>query len=302
MKKENIILVFFNELLRIQDVLRWTAISFIGFILGITIFSIWSLAAFLIATFGLLSFTFLINNFFDIDTDRNNPRRKGTNALAKGSISKKTAECFLLFFVGITIVISYFSNREVLLFSFILLLWMTIYSAPPLRLKGKPGIDVVWHFFGFVFLIIWGFLFSGSFEQINTYWFVALSLGIFGMVGQLWNHIVDYPFDKEEGTTSFVVKIGLPKAYTSIKIMIGIHLLFLLPLLWFFTFKYLLTSIIFIVGILIGFILLRPKKQGFPTRHSYEFYLTTAVGGSVYLTCLLYHLLVLLQVPLYQFL
>ncbi|HEY0087768.1 MAG TPA: hypothetical protein VGB37_02930, partial [Candidatus Lokiarchaeia archaeon] len=55
-KKKNIISVFFTEFIRIRDVIAWTLISFVGFILGI--------ASLNLSSYIIPFFIFLILFFF----------------------------------------------------------------------------------------------------------------------------------------------------------------------------------------------------------------------------------------------
>jgi 4-hydroxybenzoate polyprenyltransferase len=123
---------------------------------------------------------------------------------------------------------------------------------------------------------------------------MAISIGIFSCIGQLWNHIVDYSFDKDAEIMTFAVKLGLDKTKKILILLIVLHLIFLIPLILFFTIKYLITIIILIVCMIIGIIILKPKKGGFPSKQSFEFYFATVVGGSVYFSCIIYQILILL--------
>jgi len=302
---KNTVLLFLNEFIRISDSFKWTAISFLGFLLGITQLSINTYIVpffiFAISTFCITAFTFAINNFYDIESDTKNPRRKDINAIASGNISRKIAIFYLLLFALIPILISIFLFRyEITIFCIYLLFLGWAYSAPPLRTKNIPGLDVIWHFIGFFSYIIWGSLiagesiYSGSIESII--WLMAISVGVFSCIGQVWNHIVDYSFDKDAGTMTFAVKIGAENATKTLKFLIATHLILLIPLILLFTIKYWITILILILGVFIGLIILKPKKAGFPSKKSFEFYFTVVVGGSVYLTCIIYHLLFLLGV------
>lgn len=66
---------------------------------------------------------------------------------------------------------------------------------------------------------------------------MAFSLGIFSCVGQLWNHYDDYEFDKESGTSTYAVLVGLDTTKKTLRVAVGIHLvvLLLLFLLYFVT-------------------------------------------------------------------
>jgi len=77
---KNNILIYLNEFIRVSDAIKWSAISFLGFILGITELSINAyfvpFLIFAISTFCIMAFTFAINNFYDTESDNKNPRRK----------------------------------------------------------------------------------------------------------------------------------------------------------------------------------------------------------------------------------
>jgi 4-hydroxybenzoate polyprenyltransferase len=291
-KKKNIVLIVLTKFIRLDDVIKWSAISFIGFILGISTFSIQEiilpLSVFIASAFCIFSFCFAINNYYDADSDRENPRRMHSNALASGEISKKTGMAINIFLIVISLLVSGLFKAEVFYLSIILLVWFGAYSIPPLRIKGRPGIDVLWHFFGFFFIILWGALITGSLHILT--WLIAVSLGVFSCIGQLWNHYDDYTFDKESGTRTFAVQAGLKTTKKTIHFILGIHLILLLPLCILYSIHYLITLVIVVSGIVLGLLLLQPKKDGFPTKKSYEYYLATVVGGSVYVSCLFYHL------------
>jgi len=307
MSQKNNVLLFLNEFMRISDSLKWSTISFLGFILGITELSIniyfVPFLIFAISTFCIMAFTFAINNFYDTESDINNPRRKDTNALASGIISRKSAIFYLLILALIPLLISILSFRfEIFIFCAYLLFLGWAYSAPPLRTKNIPGIDVIWHFIGFFSFVIWGALIAGSSLYNGSIdliiWLMAISIGVFSCIGQVWNHIVDYSFDKDAGIKTFAVKIGLENAKKILIFLIIIHLIFLIPIILLYSLKYSITIIILILCMILGLIVLNPKKDGFPSKKSFEFYFAVVVGGSVYLTCLIYNLLFLLGIEM----
>ena len=300
---KNTLFLYLNKFIRISDVIKWSALSFLGFILGIAELSINTyfvpFLIFAISTFCIMAFTFAINNFYDIASDNKNPRRKNINAIASGNISRKTAIKFLLILALIPIIISVLLFRyEVIIFCIYLLFLGWTYSAPPLRTKNIPGIDVIWHFIGFFSYIIWGSLISGGSIYFGSMgliiWLMAISIGFFSCIGQVWNHIVDYSFDKDAKTMTFAVKLGLENAKKTLIFLIFIHLIFLIPLIYFYILKYLISIIILICGMTLGLIVLKPKKGGFPSEKSFEFYFHVIVGGSVYVSLIIYYILFLL--------
>ena len=298
-KEKSNISVFLNEFIRIKDAIGWSLISFVGFILGISVLSIEtnliSFLVFLICVLCITSFIFSINNFFDADSDKDNPRRKNINAIASGVISKNTGIFIIFLLAFIPLLISIFYELEVFLLSGFLLFIGGVYSAPPFRFKGIPVIDVIWHFFGFFFIIIWSSLIAGDADLIT--WLVAFSLGIFSTVGQVCNHIQDYDFDKESGTKTFAVWVGLDASSKTANALTFIHLIVLMALFLLFSLSYYLTIGIVLVFAILGYILIRPKKGNFPTRRCYTFYFNIVIGGGVYLSCMVYQVLYLLDTP-----
>lgn len=288
-KKNGRIHDFFTGFIRIRGVLNWFAISFFGFLLGIPSLDITSyiipLFFFVVSTFFILAFTFAINNYYDIDTDKENPRRAHLNALASGKISKQTGITFNLIFIVIPLVLSLFVTRKVFVFCAFLILWMWVYSAPPLRLKGRPGLDILWHFIAFLALVLWGSYLAGSVSLITL--LVAVSLGIFGCFAQIDNHIHDYPFDKASGSKTFAVWIGLHNANISLKVSFILYLVFLIPLIVLFSLYSYLTILIVCGGIIGSIVIIKIKKS---TGTQLLYHVINFFGMSVYVTCLIYHL------------
>jgi 4-hydroxybenzoate polyprenyltransferase len=280
---------FFTGFVRIKGVLNWLAISFFGFLLGITSFDITSIifpfCIFVISTFFILAFTFAVNNYYDIDTDKENPRRATLNAIASGTITKYTGKIFNLIFIIIPLVLTFLYTWTVFVFCAALIVWMWMYSAPPLRLKSRPGVDLLWHFIAFLALVLWGSYLAGSITLITI--IAAVSIGLFGCFAQIDNHIQDYLFDKASGAKTFAVWIGLHNAHHGLIVTFILYLVSLLPLIILFSVSLPLT-ILLIGGGILGSILLIAIKKSTLTPALYT--IIIFVGGAVYLNCLIYHL------------
>ncbi len=178
--------------------------------------------------------------------------------------------------------------QEIIIFlfcSFLLFLGWA-YSFPPLRLKGKPGVDIIWHFIGFFSYVLWGSLISNSIGLIN--WLVAVSAGLFSCVFQVHNHILDFSFDKDSNTVTFAVWAGLVNAKKVMHSLILIHTIFLFPIIMIYSIRYLGTIFILIGGIIIGLLKSKPKKIQSGKRSTFMilYYLTL----SIYLSCLFYRI------------
>jgi 4-hydroxybenzoate polyprenyltransferase len=288
-KKNSVFFTFFTGFIRIRGVCNWLAISFFGFLLGISSLDITScmvpLFFFMVSTFFILTFTFAINNYYDIDTDKENPRRTHLNAMASGKISKQTGLLLNLIFIVIPLVLSLFFTVEVFVFCAFLIFWMWGYSAPPLRLKGRAGLDILWHFIAFLALVLWGSYLAGNISMMNI--LVAISFGIFGCFAQIDNHIHDYPYDKASGSKTFAVWIGINKANIALKLTFIIYIVFLIPLIVLFSFSSYLTILIVCGGIIVILLVIKIKKN---TLASSLFYIINFFGVSVYVCCLIYHI------------
>ena len=283
------IFIFLTGFIRIRGVVNWSAISFFGFLLGTSSLNFFSFLLpfffFVVSTFFILAFTFAINNYYDIDSDRENPRRVDVNAMASGKISKQTGIFLCIIFVIIPLLLSLFYKLEVFVFCSLLIIWMWVYSAPPLRLKGRPGVDVLWHFVAFVALVLWGSYLAGSITMING--LVALSIGIFGCIAQVDNHIRDYSFDKASGSKTFAVWAGINQAKTILMLFVIIHIIFLFPLIVLYCVYDLLTILILCLGTIIALFVVIIKKGSFVPS---LYYFIVVFGASVYLSCFIYHI------------
>jgi 4-hydroxybenzoate polyprenyltransferase len=162
---------------------------------------------------------------------------------------------------------------------------MWAYSAPPLRLKGRAGLDILWHFIAFLALVLWGSYLAGSVSLMNL--FVAVSLGVFGCFAQIDNHIHDYAFDKASGSKTFAVWIGLRNADVALKASFILYIVFLVPLIMLFSLSSVLTILILCGGLLGSLIVIQLKKS---TGVLSLYHVITFFGGAVYLNCILYHL------------
>jgi 4-hydroxybenzoate polyprenyltransferase len=296
--------IFFTEIIRINDVAAWFVVALLGFILGIPDQSFNKyfvpFLGFSISVFCAISFTFSINNYYDTNSDKNNPRRRSRNALALGSVSKQSIIIINLIFLVIPIIACLLLVNIPLIILCLLILFMGwAYSAPPLRLKSRPIIDIVWHFFGFFFLVLWGSLFANQMKY--TIFLVAISLGIFSCIFQIYNHILDYDWDRTSGTTTFAVWAGHNTTQTMLTIVTWIHIIVIIPVILIYSVHFISTIVIVLAGVVVGIYKLKPKGVTPIKKYSliaFIYYVTI----SVYVSCILYHILFIMNFsPLHIF-
>jgi len=294
-RKKNIVSVFFTSFIRIRGVFNWSAFSFIGFILAMSSLNLSDyfipFLVFVLSTFCITSFTFAINNYYDVESDKKNPKKRHFNAMASGRISRQTGVFMNIVFVVVPLFVSFLFKLEVFFFCVLLLFWMWIYSSPPLRLKGRPGVDIIWHFIAFFLLLMWGAVIAGSITLIN--WLVAISIGVFSCMAQIMNHMGDYEFDKESGTKTYVVSKGLKKAEVLLKINGFVHMILLVPLIILYCISYVYTIFILLMGVVFGAYIMKSKKVS-PNFSIYYLLFVFSLAG--YGSCVIYHISSLLGI------
>lgn len=161
---------------------------------------------------GIIAYAFAINNCFDMDIDRLNPEKmySGKNPMARGTVSTRGAAIEMLMLCGGATVLSV-QIREDGLIGLILVLinivLFTAYSAPPLRLKERPLLDVVTHglMFGAVPVLAGAYMVSteaGSAVQAMSV--LAFLVGCEALVA---HQVVDYDLDMGSTRTT-VLAIG----------------------------------------------------------------------------------------------
>jgi len=179
-----------------------------------------------------LAFTFGLNNCFDIETDI----AEGDldkNPIAVGKISFKSALMVSLAagFLGVTVLIFYIPTYTVIFIYLLLLFLGGFYSAPPLRFKSKPFLDVISHglFFGSL-LYIYGYLIQGA-----NVWTVVKSplvplIFTYSVILNMRNHWEDYNFDLEANINTTATYLGHEITKRAIIFLIQIHWVMLLTL------------------------------------------------------------------------
>lgn len=221
-------------------VVHWRAymgLSFLPFLDGISenLTNIALARAFLINLTTIscfLAFTFGLNNCFDIETDM----AEGDldkNPIAVGKISFKSAlmASLAVGFLGVTILIFYVPIYTVIFIYLLLLFLGGFYSAPPLRFKSKPFLDIISHglFFGSL-LYIYGYLIRG----VNVWTIVksplVLLIFTYSVILNMRNHWEDYNFDLEANINTTATYLGYERTKKAIIFLIQIHWILLLTL------------------------------------------------------------------------
>jgi len=159
---------------------------------------------------ALMSSVFLLNNRFDYAVDRNADSDKTSkNPIASGSMGLREAEALslslmILGLVGLTLWI----GSAIAIFLY-LLVWAVglMYSAPPFRLKSRPGFDILAHGAVVLGLFVMGYCFA------NTISWAAFVFGIpflmLSTIYELRNHLKDWAVDSFTGVRTSIAAFGL---------------------------------------------------------------------------------------------
>jgi len=162
-----------------------------------------------IAYICLISYAFVVNNYFDAEIDRQHRRKvaSGTNPLAAGKVNEGGVVLLMFVLVSIPLVLSFRLDLTGALFVVINLLLLTAYSASRIRLKERYILDAISHGLMFGALpFLSGFLLCGG-DPSRGIILISLVFFILGCEALIAHQIVDYAEDLGSTTTT-VTRIG----------------------------------------------------------------------------------------------
>jgi len=173
----------------------------LGLLQGEPSFQAVALAVYSLASY--LATAFAVNNFFDAESDALNPRKnnpfvKGCGKSAVHLVTANQAVAFLL-------VAACAPTPSLAAYAAAVLLAVA-YSAPPFRLKGAAGLDLLSHIFYFgVLPFYFGAALVGA-EASPTAFYTASILGAYSAFLQLRNLNEDKEFDRIAGDRTLFVE------------------------------------------------------------------------------------------------
>lgn len=157
------------------------------------------------------AFAFSINNCFDIKEDILEGD-ESKNPIASRALSLRTAKVssYGIAAIGLVFTLLLVGINELFLVYAMLMLMVWAYSAPPIRIKSKPFLDLIAHglFFG-------SFLYAFSHSLLYNVPFllalvspVALLILFYSISLEIRNHYEDYDYDKEAGNKTTAILLG----------------------------------------------------------------------------------------------
>jgi len=197
-------------LIKISRPLGWIVgpiVFLIGFFYVGKSLSVLPVVQILLLSFPYCLFLYGINDIYDYESDRLNPRKnvvEGVKLEKKNHSFVKKASLFMVILLVISSLLTL--NITNIFGMFLLLFFSYFYSAPPLRLKEKPPLDSfsngIFYFFA-PFLL--GFSFYGTLFDVSSKIYL-ITLCVVGI--HSFSTIMDYSVDKKVGDKTFAVVFG----------------------------------------------------------------------------------------------
>ncbi len=238
------------KLLRVLDWGGYVLMSLFGFILARGfLFPAQEIIIFWGIVLSCLAFGFSINDCFDTKEDVYNKTKE--NPLVADEMSFKKSLFFSLSIGVLSLLLSAFLGLKIFLFCLAGLVIGFFYSAPPIRFKSRPFLDLISHgFFAGVFLFVLPLLIS-EMEITRIYWIIAFYIFYLSITLEMRNHLEDYSSDKAAGLNTSVVFLGYDVSKKILDYLIGFYPLMLFPVFLLAPVKivllFLLSSFVFLI-------------------------------------------------------
>jgi 4-hydroxybenzoate polyprenyltransferase len=97
--------------------------------------------------FCVTAYGFVVNNFYDVEIDRQHQRKRvsGTNPLVTGQVTGRGTVLLMAALVIVSLAAAVVMSTGGFFWTFLCLAALTLYSAPPFRLKDRAFVDIVTH-------------------------------------------------------------------------------------------------------------------------------------------------------------
>lgn len=174
--------------------------AFVDFILGLVI----------VGPF-LGGSTLLFNDYWDYNVDKIS-RRKSEYPLPRDLISRSRVLKISIGFMVAAIVLSLMISLLFALLIALCIFLSIIYSAPPIRIKNRPGFDVVLNASGAGILCsLAGWVVVESLDGFPILWLIPMFFGVAAIY--IPTTIIDHDSDKENGVNTIAVRLGKRSAF-----------------------------------------------------------------------------------------
>ncbi|WP_414469485.1 prenyltransferase [Methanobacterium sp. ACI-7] len=223
-------------------------------------------------------FIYGVNDYWDEETDKNNPKKDEKEHRVMDKEKKKLLNIIYLV-TGLSLILMVFqTNLERVLFSLFLML-SYFYSSPPLRFKEKPFLD-----FSSNYLYVMPGIFAYSMVA-NSLPSLIMIMGAYFHISamHIFSAIPDIKYDRAAGITTTPVFIG---ARLSLSLCLIFWLILSFIVIYLANF-YPLSFLVFLYP-LFPLILLIRKDMRIDKLYWYLPYVNTALGGILFASLILY--------------
>jgi 4-hydroxybenzoate polyprenyltransferase len=181
----------------------------------------WRLLAVTAANVLAVAYAFMINDIEDAPDDARDPARAARNPITSGEIGVRMGYAACRLVAGATLILYAMGGVWAFLIGVATLLLSHLYSWRPVRLKAWPVTDIVSHS-----LMLSGLLLLAGYFTYHTQpgivWFVAASVTLVSVYGQLYNQLRDFEMDKAAGLWNTAIILGEANAKRVMYLTVGL--------------------------------------------------------------------------------
>jgi len=262
------------KLLRLKDWRGYFLMALFGFlILKGFLFSLREIIIFWIIVLLLLAFGFSVNDCFDTKEDKYHPEKENLLVGKKISFPKGLAFSILLGILGLSL--SAVFGLRIFLFCLVAVLLGFFYSAPPLRFKSRPFLDLFSHglFAGALIFFLPILIFN---KKLNfLHYLIGFSIFYLSVMAELRNHLEDYEIDKKAGLKTTVSVLGYEISKGLLDCLAVFFPLTLFPVFFSISLKY---FFLFLIFTLIFLFLLRKNYKTLKNYKIMDAYIVLSFG------------------------
>ncbi len=186
---------------------------------------------FFLAGISFLTFGFAVNDCFDVKGDE---LKKDKFIIVGRKISFKRAFLFSFLSGALGLLFSFAFGWGAFLCALTAVLLAFFYSAPPLRLKSKPFLDLLSHgFFAGVLIFLFPILaFQKEINQLD--YLLSVPIFFLSITAEMRNHLADYSIDKIANLKTSAAFLGYENSQKILKAIIFLYPITLFPIFFLF--------------------------------------------------------------------
>jgi 4-hydroxybenzoate polyprenyltransferase len=244
-----------------------------------------TLIFFIFFTYPANIYIYGINDVYDYDTDKLNPKKISYESLVMPDEQKGLLKHIAFVTLPFVIFGFMFLSFQSLIFLFAFLFFAGFYSAKPIRAKARPGLDSIFSAGHYIATAVFSYVFVSDILEKPISWLTVLILSGAGMCWAIAMHaysaVPDIKADSDAGLSTVATKLG--KKYT----VILCALLYILSGVLSFTYLGLISILLSTVYVLFMIISLRADEDKFFKIYKLFPLINTLSGMIIFFTLLI---------------